>query len=111
MIGFPINRYEESTMKMTFMAVSLMGILSSVQAADIDAGKEKVAACAGCHGADGMATQPAYPNLAGQNAEYLVSAMKAYQSGDRNHAIMKAMVASLSETDIENIAAYYESLK
>lgn len=83
----------------------------SVQGAEVEAGKQKSAACAGCHGADGVASNPAYPSLAGQNAEYLVASMQAYKSGARNHAVMKAMVSALSDADIENIAAYYQSLK
>ncbi len=89
----------------------LTGAAGLVQAADIAAGKAKAAVCAGCHGAEGIATNPQYPNLAGQNAPYLVSAMKAYKDGGRNHPVMKAMVSGLSDEDMENIAAYYESLK
>lgn len=85
--------------------------IAVAQAADIEAGKQKSATCAGCHGADGMATNPQYPNLAGQNAAYLVAVMKAYKDGTRNHPVMKAMVSALSDADMENIAAYYESLK
>lgn len=90
---------------------ALFAVSTSILAADPEAGKAKTAVCAGCHGADGIATNPAYPNLAGQNAQYLVSSMKAYQSGDRNQPVMKAMVQALSDADIENIAAYYASLK
>lgn len=80
-------------------------------AADPEAGKAKTQVCAGCHGQDGIATNPAYPNLAGQNAQYLVAAMKAYKDGSRTNPIMKPMVEALSEADIENIAAYYANLK
>ncbi len=89
----------------------LAGLAGAAGAADVAAGKAKAAACAGCHGADGIATNPAYPNLAGQHAQYLVAVMKAYKTGARDHAVMKAMVGSLSDEDMENIAAYYESLK
>ncbi|HHJ38402.1 MAG: hypothetical protein AXA67_13290 [Methylothermaceae bacteria B42] len=93
------------------VASAFVGVVSVAQAADIEAGKAKAAACAGCHGADGIATKPSYPNLAGQNAEYLVASMMAYKTDARSHAVMKAMVSGLSDEDIANIAAYYESLK
>lgn len=83
-------------------------------AGDAAAGKTKAAVCASCHGLDGKAVMPAYPNLAGQNEAYLVSALTAYRNKDRNGgmaAIMQMQAASLSDEDINNIAAYYASLK
>ena len=91
--------------------LALSGLAVSASAADIEAGKAKAASCAGCHGADGIAVNPAYPNLAGQNAQYLVAAIKAYKDGTRNNPVMGALVKALSDEDIENIAAYYQSLK
>lgn len=87
---------------------------TSFAAGDAAAGKAKAAVCASCHGADGMALIPSYPNLAGQNEEYLVSALQAYRSKERqggNAALMHAMAANLSDDDIANLAAYYASLK
>ncbi|EEF79798.1 c-type cytochrome [Methylophaga thiooxydans] len=87
---------------------------TSFAAGDAAVGKSKAAVCASCHGADGMALMPAYPNLAGQNEEYLVSALQAYRSKERqggNAALMHAMAANLSDDDIANLAAYYASLK
>jgi cytochrome c553 len=81
---------------------------------DIAAGKAKAAMCAGCHGAAGKAIMPTYPNLAGQNKQYLVSALKAYKSKQRaggQAAIMYGMTAGLSDADMENLAAYFSSLK
>lgn len=80
------------------------------QAADAQAGKAKTAACAGCHGANGEGVGP-NPALAGKPEAQLVQAMKDYKSGARNNAIMKGMVASLSDDDMANVAAYYASLK
>lgn len=77
---------------------------------DAAAGKAKAAACAACHGANGVSASPMYPNLAGQHEEYLVKSIKAYKSGDRGDPTMKAMVAPLSDTDITNLAAYFASL-
>lgn len=94
--------------------VSLMTLPVAMAAGDAAAGKAKSAVCASCHGADGKALMPAYPNLAGQNEEYLVSALTSYRSKERqggNAALMHAMAANLSDDDINNLAAYYASLK
>lgn len=81
---------------------------------DIAAGKAKALTCMGCHGAAGMRNAyPTFliPKLGGQHAEYLAAALKAYQTGDRNHETMRAQAASLSDKDIADIAAYLASLK
>lgn len=82
-------------------------------AADAEAGKAKAAVCAACHGKNGIAQIPGYPNLAGQNEQYLVSALKAYKGKQRNGGqavIMQGQAAGLSDDDIANLAAYYASL-
>lgn len=83
--------------------------LSAAQAADVAAGKAKSVQCAACHGAKGMATLPEAPNLAGQNAIYLVKALNDFKSGARKNEMMSLMAAGLSDADIENLAAFYES--
>ena len=82
-----------------------------VKAADIDAGKAKAAVCAACHGVDGKASVPVYPHLAGQNAAYLVKQLKAFKDGSRKEPLMAPFMAALTEADMENLAAYYASLK
>jgi cytochrome c553 len=47
------------------------------------------------------------PRIGGQHAEYLVKALQAYKTDVRSHPSMKAIAASLSEQDIEDLAAYY----
>jgi len=73
-------------------------------------GKTKAAVCFACHGADGNAVDPQYPRLAGQYNEYLQQILHEYKDGRRNNPIMKGMVATLSDQDIEDIAAYYAGL-
>jgi cytochrome c553 len=92
----------------------LMALTLPVQAAgDPRAGQSKTSMCAGCHGIPGWRT--AYPGvysvpkLGGQHAEYIVAALKAYKSGDRSHPSMKGIVGSLSDQDMEDLAAYYAS--
>lgn len=79
-------------------------------AGDAAAGKARSVTCAACHGQDGISLVPSYPNLAGQKKDYLVSALNAYKSGARTNPLMQPMVASLSDEDIQNLAAYYAEL-
>lgn len=98
------------------LAVTLLGTIAmTAQAAgDPEAGKAKSTACSICHGADGKAQIPMYPKLAGQNAQYLVYALKAYRSGERKGAMAGMMtpnVTNLSDQDIEDLAAFYHGLQ
>ena len=77
---------------------------------NIENGKQKAATCFACHGADGNSVDPQYPRLAGQYNAYLVQVLHEYKDGQRNNAIMKGMDATLSDQDIEDIAAYFSSL-
>jgi len=80
-------------------------------AADIDAGKAKSTTCAACHGPQGIAMIPMYPHLAGQNEQYLVLQLKAFRDETRKNMLMTPMAKGLSDKDIDNLAAYYASLK
>ena len=102
--------------KMMVGAVVALGMLSGqvLAAGDVAAGQAKAAVCAACHGADGIAVIPGYPNLKGQNEQYLVTSINAYKNKQRNGglaAVMQAQAAMLSDADIANLAAYYASLK
>jgi len=92
-----------------FTAAGLALAAVPATAGDAAAGKSKIGICMACHGKDGKGTTADYPNIGGQNEKYLVSALKAYKSGGRDNPIMKPMVATLSDTDVENVAAYYAS--
>ena len=93
------------------IALFVLASGSAMAAGDAKLGKDKSAGCAGCHGASGISGNPMYPNLAGQKAMYLVKAIKDYKTGARKDAMMGSMVSSLTDSDIENIAAYYAGLK
>jgi len=73
---------------------------------DPKAGEPLSAPCGGCHGSHGVSTDASTPTLAAQDGQYLVEAIKAYRTTRRN-AAMKRAVANLSDSDINNIAAYY----
>ncbi|MEE1954610.1 c-type cytochrome [Aeromonas sp. 75A] len=81
------------------------------KATDIEAGKAKAAVCAACHGVEGKAMIPNYPHLAGQNAAYLVKQLKAFKDGTRKEPLMDPFMAPLTDADIDNLAAFYASLK
>ena len=94
------------------MALAALVSGSAMAAGDAAAGGEKAAQCASCHGQNGCSSVPMYPNLAGQHAEYIVSSLQAYKSGQRqggNAAIMQGMAAGLSDQDMQDLAAYYAS--
>jgi cytochrome c553 len=97
--------------KQILASLLILSASSAVFAADIAAGKAKSAMCASCHGPDGISMIPTYPNLKGQKAAYIVAQLKAFKSGSRANPIMAPMASPLSDADMENIAAYYESLK
>ncbi len=70
------------------------------------AGEPASAMCGGCHGAHGVSIDSATPSLAGQDAQYLVKATKAYRTTRKNWG-MQRYVAGLSDKDVDNLAAFY----
>lgn len=93
------------------LILSLFAISVPVAAkGDVEAGKAKSVVCQACHGTDGNGTGDGqYPRIAGQYADYLVKTLKDYKSGERPNAIMAGFAGTLSEEDIENLAAFYSS--
>jgi|TARA_R110002050_G_scaffold92669_1_gene193970 cytochrome c553 len=89
-----------------FLALSL-----SSGAADIEAGKAKAAMCASCHGAAGISAMDIWPSLAGQKTGYLAKQLKAFRDGSRSDPVMNAQAKGLSDADIDNLSAFYNSLK
>jgi cytochrome c553 len=80
-----------------------------VVAADKTAGEQKAATCLGCHGPQGKSSSAQWPNLAAQQAPYIVNQLNAFKTGTRNNSMMQSMTANLSDDDINNLAAYYSS--
>jgi cytochrome c553 len=91
--------------------VVLAMALPAYAAGDANAGRSKAQACAACHGADGNASIPNYPKLAGQHAGYLVKQLQAFKANKRKDPIMAGQVANLSQQDMEDIAAYFSKQK
>ena len=95
-----------------FLLVPVLGCTSLAVQAGGDAAAGKVIAtekCAACHGADGNATDPQYPRLAGQYADYMVRALEEYKTGSRTNPIMAGFAAGLSEQDQKDVAAWFAS--
>lgn len=92
------------------LAVS-MGMSVSAVAGDIAAGKQKAASCAGCHGTAGISNNSSWPNLAGQQKNYLAKQLRDFRSGKRQDPLMSPMAKPLSDKDIDNLATYFNSLK
>lgn len=97
--------------KLTLAVAATVLMASPAFAGDAAAGKAKAATCSACHGADGVSLVPMYPNLKGQKAAYTLKQLKDFKSGARKDPVMAGMVAALSEQDMADLAAYYESLK
>ena len=101
-------------MKRLLAVLLLAASLPTLADGDVNAGAQKSAACAACHGVQGKSSMPLYPSLAGQNAAYLNHALQAYKKGERSGGqaeVMKAFVAGLSDEDMADLSAYYGSLK
>ena len=96
--------------KAVMLGLTGLMAVTSLQAADIEAGKAKTALCAGCHGADGNSVNVIWPKLAGQNAAYTVKQLMEFKSGKRADATMQGMAATITDEDVINVAAYYASL-
>jgi cytochrome c553 len=77
---------------------------------DASAGQAKSVVCTACHGPHGVAIAPNFPNLAGQSATYLYVQLKTLKDGQRKDPIMSGQAATLSDTDMRNLATYFASL-
>ena len=84
---------------------------AAVASGNPEAGQKKSTPCQACHGPKGISVSPAFPNLAGQNPDYIQTALRHYKEGKRKNPIMQGQAANLSERDIEDLAAYFASQK
>jgi len=99
------------SLRILALAAGIAAAFGAHAAGDAAAGKNKVFQCQGCHGiADWKTAFPEVyrvPKLGGQKPAYIAAALKAYKSGEREFATMRAIAADLSDKDIEDLAAYY----
>lgn len=104
-----------STMHRILLAAALVSICASARPADLrrepvargdaQAGAAKAEVCTTCHGRDGIAIAPMFPNLAGQSVTYQVLQLRAYQDGSRPNAVMRTMVEFLSDQEKIDVSA------
>lgn len=94
-----------------FASVCILASGSPCQAGDVKAGRAKAMMCQACHGLDGLAKTPDAPNIAGQTEPYLVTQLQAYKTGTRKNDAMSVVAPSLSDGDIEDLAAYYSAIE
>src|SRR5690554_5116595 len=113
-----LRHYKNRSFAALALSFAMVPILAHAQdelVGDAEAARSKISMCIGCHGIKGYkATFPEVyhvPMIAGQNAEYLVSALKDYASGARTFPTMEVIAQSLSEQDMADLAAYYSTLK
>ena len=94
-----------------FLLLLFFLISSIANAGDAEVGKQKSVVCVACHGSNGISVHTTWPNLAGQDAQYIASQLKAFRDGTRKSVMMYPMAFDLGDKDIDNIAAYYSQLK
>ena len=96
---------------MRFAALIALPLACVAFAADPGSGRAKAAACAVCHGLDGISRLPDAPHLAGQPASYLEEQLRSYRDGQRRHPQMNLVAKPLSDADIGELAAWYASIR
>jgi cytochrome c553 len=67
--------------------------------------------CQACHGIDGLSKVPDSPNIAGQTEPYIIAQLQAFKSGTRKNDAMSVVAPSLSDKDIEDLAAYFSAIE
>jgi len=94
------------------LAVALSWVAGpAAHAADAAAGMQKAQVCVACHGAGGSSANPAVPSLAGQPAQFIATQLVMFREGNRKDAQMSPFASGLTNTDLNNIAAYFSAQK
>jgi sulfide dehydrogenase cytochrome subunit len=74
------------------------------------AARDLAAACASCHGSDGISVQ-GMPYLAGQSRTYIVERMHEYKTGKRPSTVMHQIARGYTDEQIQALAAYFSAQK
>ncbi len=97
----------------TLLLTGLLLVQPALAEGDPESGKVLSYTCLGCHGIEGYRNAyPSYrvPRLGGQTAEYIAIALRGYRDGERKHPTMQGQASSLSDQDIDDIAAYFSNV-
>ncbi len=116
--SLPANHTGNSVLRVTFQRAALLAAallplsipFTAAAEGDPERGEALAYTCLGCHGIEGYRNAyPSFrvPKLGGQHPEYIVAALQAYKDGERPHETMQAQAASLSDRDMQDIAAYF----
>lgn len=97
-------------MKKTAVALIALCVISPARAADPAAGRDLAEPCFACHGENGASVAEDIPNLAGQKAKYLVNQLRAFRDESRKNPLMNAIAAQLEDSEIDDLAAFFNSL-
>ena len=97
-------------MKTRLAACALMlaaSPLAFAASGDASVGRKKSTPCQACHGAEGVSPSPDFPNLAGQHADYLATALRHYKAGKRKNPIMQPFASQLTPEEIAELAKFF----
>lgn len=84
---------------------------SASSAGDVNAGRAKALMCQACHGMDGLSKVPDAPSIAAQIEPYMIAQLQAFKSGARKNDAMSVVAQTLSDADIEDLAAYFSAIE
>ena len=84
---------------------------SATNAGDVKTGRAKALMCQACHGMDGLSKVPEAPSIAAQIEPYIVAQLQAFKSGARKNDAMSVVAQTLSDADIEDLAAYFSAIE
>jgi cytochrome c553 len=105
-VAFPVRS------ALVLVVTLVLGLVTApVSAQDAAAGKEKSAACVACHGPEGVSANREWPNLAGQKYDYMVKHLRKFRDGIRNDPLMEPVARTLTDKDINDLAAYYAAIR
>jgi cytochrome c553 len=105
-----MSAYSKAALLFTSVCL-LVASADPCSAGDVKAGRAKALMCQACHGLDGLSKVPDAPNIAGQTEPYIAAQLQAYKSGARKNDAMSVVAPSLSDTDIEDLAAYFSAIE
>jgi len=109
----PLMKMKFAAIPATLLTICAIFAPPAVAAGNIDRGEMLAYTCLGCHGIEGYRNAyPSYrvPKLGGQKAAYIAAAVKGYRDGTRTHPTMSAQASSLTDQDIDDVAAFIASI-
>lgn len=111
--AIPSFPFRATLTRLTFLLVALGwgAAATPAWAQDAAAGKERSSACVECHGVDGVSPNREWPNLAGQKYEYMVKHLRKFRDGIRTDPLMEPVARTLTDKDINDLAAYYSAIR